>query len=122
MLQLFVLAEADGKINKYRTTRIAGRLRSGVGFQHKSTMIHNLTNDVVGWNLANQHYQGHRLGNLQAGDSSAKLMKLVDKWFYGEDLPGTDKFSRYEHDYGSLICKWPILRRYLRKERRATAT
>ena len=84
-------------------------------------MCRDLTNDVVGWNLANQHYQGHWLGNLQAGDSSAKLKKLVDKWFYGEDLPGTDNFSRYAPITGRLFeMAHPTA--ISRKERRATAT
>ncbi len=106
MLQLFVLAEADGKISATERQDLLAVCDPASGF-NMSADVRDLTNDVVGWNLANQHYQGHRLGNLQAGDSSAKLKKLVDKWFYGEDLPGTDNFSRYAPITGRLFVNGP---------------
>ena len=46
-----------------------------------------LASDVVLGNAANQFYAGASLGNLQAGDSAAKLDKLVGKWFLGADHP-----------------------------------
>lgn len=70
-------------------------------------MWRDLAHDVVGSNPANRHYQGKTLGNLKAGNSSAKLEKLVDKWFYGDDLPTTDKFSHYELISGSLFEDGP---------------
>jgi hypothetical protein len=51
---------------------------------------------VVRGNPANLHFQGQVLGNLRAGNSAAKLEKLVDKWFYGDDLPAIDRNSHYE--------------------------
>jgi hypothetical protein len=50
------------------------------------TYLTDLTRDVVLGNAANAHYQGTTLGNLTAG-SSAKLDKLVNKWFLGADHP-----------------------------------
>ena len=51
-----------------------------------------LANDVVWGNPANANYQGQPLGNLadQASDAGEAtcLTDLVDKWFYGTDLPG----------------------------------
>ena len=46
-----------------------------------------LAGDVVNGNPANAHYQGAPLGNLAAGSSAAQLDDLIDKWFYGTDLP-----------------------------------
>jgi hypothetical protein len=47
--------------------------------------IRVLSNKVVGSNFANARYQGQSLGNLAANDGSAKMDKLVRKWFYGSD-------------------------------------
>ena len=52
-----------------------------------------LANDVVNGNAANAHYLGQTLGNLAAGSSNAQLEKLIDKWFYGTDLPATGGYS-----------------------------
>ncbi len=50
-----------------------------------------LASDVVNGNPANANYQGQPLGNLadQGGDQlrATALDDLVDKWFYGTDLP-----------------------------------
>jgi hypothetical protein len=49
--------------------------------------VQQLAMDVVYANPANAHYLGGALGNLMAGAGSAKLEKLVDKWFLGTDHP-----------------------------------
>ena len=49
-----------------------------------------LAGDVVIGNAANAKYQGQALGNLAAGSSAAKLYDLIEKWFYGADLPAVD--------------------------------
>jgi hypothetical protein len=46
-----------------------------------------LAGDVINGNPANATYLGLSLGNLVVGSSGAKLDKLIDKWFYGTDLP-----------------------------------
>ncbi len=46
-----------------------------------------LASNVVNTNAANAMYQGAAAGNLAAGSTNALLTKLVDKWFYGTDLP-----------------------------------
>ena len=50
-----------------------------------------LASDVVNGNPANANYQGQPLGNLadQASDRRwpRPCSDLVDKWFYGTDLP-----------------------------------
>jgi hypothetical protein len=46
-----------------------------------------LASDVVNGNTANAHYQNSTLGNLAVGSSNTQLTKLINKWFYGTDLP-----------------------------------
>ena len=61
-----------------------------------------LANDVVNGNAANAHYLGQPLGNLAAGSSNAKLEDLIDKWFYGTDLPATGGYSYDTGTAGAL--------------------
>jgi hypothetical protein len=53
-----------------------------------------LASDVVNGNAANAHYQGQPLGNLAQQTTpqamATTLTLLVDKWFYGTDLPAID--------------------------------
>jgi hypothetical protein len=52
--------------------------------------VADLAGKVVGYNLANEHYQGNDLissGQLAAGDPAGALHELVEKWFKGADLP-----------------------------------
>ena len=55
-----------------------------------------LASDVVNGNQANANYQGQPLGNLAQQTSpqavATALTLLVDKWFYGTDLPAIDPF------------------------------
>ncbi len=67
-----------------------------------------LANDVVNGNAANANYQGAPLGNLAAGSSATQLDHLIDKWFYGTDLPAlTDSSLTYETASGSLFPVTP---------------
>lgn len=50
---------------------------------HVRGLAINLTHD----NLANLRFLGQTLGNLAAGTTLAHLNKLIDKWFFGADLP-----------------------------------
>jgi hypothetical protein len=64
--------------------------------------VSNLLGKVVGDNPANANYQGAPLGDLYAGSSATQLADLVDKWFYGGDLPATDQGTTYVYAQGSL--------------------
>jgi hypothetical protein len=67
-----------------------------------------LASDVVNGNVANKHYQGAALGNLTVGSSAAQLTKLIDKWFYGTDLPTlTSNSFAYAKASGSLFPSIP---------------
>jgi hypothetical protein len=60
-----------------------------------------LAGDVVYGNTANTSYLGTTLGNLAVGSTAAKLGKLIDKWFYGTDLP-TASYSYDTSTAGTL--------------------
>jgi hypothetical protein len=67
-----------------------------------------LAGDVVNGNRANATYLGGSLGNLAAGSSAAQLDKLIDKWFYGTDLPAlTSNSLTYTMASGSLFPTTP---------------
>jgi hypothetical protein len=52
--------------------------------------VRNLASKVVEGNPANWNFQGQFLGQLGPGSSGAQMNSLVEKWFYGSDLPQTD--------------------------------
>ena len=66
-----------------------------------------LASDVVNGNPANANYQGQPLGNLaeQGTDQlrATVLGDLVDKWFYGTDLPAAVVGTTYTAVAGSLF-------------------
>ncbi len=66
-----------------------------------------LASDVVQGNPANANYQGQPLGNLaeQGSDQlrATVLGDLVDKWFYGTDLPAVVVGTTYTAVAGSLF-------------------
>jgi hypothetical protein len=113
--------DADGSINRFDMIDILHKVQSETdGFvntadlkdlrkivQNASTLkmsnyVSVLAGDVVNGNTANAHYRGAALGNLVAGNSNAKLGKLIDKWFYGGDLPETGGYA-YAATSGSLF-------------------
>jgi hypothetical protein len=49
--------------------------------------VRELARDVTHSSPANLRFKGQALGNLTAGSSSDHLNKLIDKWFYGADVP-----------------------------------
>ena len=106
MLGLFAQVENDGRVTAQERNDLIAICNPATGFSMTDD-VRDLASDVVGRNPANRHYQGKALGNLKAGNSSAKLEKLVDKWFYGYDLPTIDKFSQYEQISGSLFEDGP---------------
>jgi hypothetical protein len=86
MLAIFGEVEQDGKVTSNEFTdlkHVVGDTSYFVGVGY----VDVLASDVVNGNAANAHYQGTTLGNLTGGASSSQLVKLVDKWFLGEDHP-----------------------------------
>ncbi len=65
--------------------------------------VYVLASDVVNGNTANAKYLGTTLGNLAAGNANSKLDKLVNKWFYGMDLPTTGGYSYDTATAGTLF-------------------
>ncbi len=70
-----------------------------------------LASDVVQGNPANADYQGQPLGDLadQATDQlrATALGDLVDKWFYGTDLPAVPAGMSYDMTAGPLFVGAP---------------
>ena len=62
-----------------------------------------LAGDIINGNAANASYLGQTLGNLAVGSTAAQLEKLVDKWFYGTDLPATGGYAYDTSTAGSLF-------------------
>jgi hypothetical protein len=106
MLGLFAQVEANGKVTKAELKDLIAICNPHSGFDIPDD-VRDLAGDVIGHNPANSRYQGIRLGNLKPGDSREKLGKLVDKWFYGDDLPAIDSYAKYEEISGSLFVDGP---------------
>jgi hypothetical protein len=106
MLGLFAEVEADGKVTKAALNDLIAICNPTSGFDIPDD-VRDLAHDVVSHNPANRYGEGMKLGNLKAGDSIAKLEKLVDKWFYGDDLPAIDSYAQYEEITGSLFVDGP---------------
>ncbi len=65
--------------------------------------VQNLGTKVVDGNPANANYQGEPLGDLAVGSSPTQVLDLVQKWFYGTDLPTPDSGLTYVLASGSLF-------------------
>jgi hypothetical protein len=52
--------------------------------------VESLAGNVIAANPANAFYQGQSLGNLGVNSSTLQVLDLMQKWFYGTDLPTTD--------------------------------
>ncbi|OWK43661.1 C2 family cysteine protease [Fimbriiglobus ruber] len=88
MIGLFGEAEADGTVTtaEYASLEV---LVDSVAVTMPDD-VRNLAGKVVNGNLADNTFQGQPLGDLGPGSSSDQLNDLVQKWFYGADLPATD--------------------------------
>ena len=113
--------DADGSLDRTDMIQIltsvgAGGTLSAMDFSDLKTILAHagqynmpgyvqvLAGDVVNGNPANANYQGAPLGNLAAGSSAAQLDDLIDKWFYGADLPAlTSSAFTYATVSGSLF-------------------
>jgi len=90
----------DGVVDAKELNDLKNIIQSGNNFGI-AEYVRVLANKVVSGDAANQNYQGQTLGNLQVGSSDIQLEKLIDKWFFGGDRPGTS--YGYRNVNGSLF-------------------
>jgi hypothetical protein len=114
--------DADGSLSRLdmiqilQSVTVGGNALSATDFADLQTIVADaatlhmpgyvqvLAADVVDGNTANANYQGQALGDLAAGSSAAQLNDLVDKWFFGSDLPDPgDSAIVYEPTAGTLF-------------------
>ena len=108
MIQILQSAAVDGAV----TPDALSALETLTTPQNESQLnvpnyVAVLASDVVNGNPANANYQGQPLGNLaeQGGDQlrATALGDLVNKWFYGTDLPAAVMGTTYTAVAGSLF-------------------
>lgn len=86
MISILRVAGEDGSVSGTELADFQYLVSPGGGFVIPD-YVRNLAGDVVNSNQANAKFQGQTLGNLTAGSSSSQLNKLIDKWFFGADVP-----------------------------------
>ncbi|MBL8809057.1 MAG: hypothetical protein JNM43_02670 [Planctomycetaceae bacterium] len=86
MISILRLAGDDGSVSSTELADYQYLVSAGAGFVIPD-YVRNLASDVVNSNAANAKFQGQTLGNLTAGSSSTQLNRLIDKWFFGADVP-----------------------------------
>jgi hypothetical protein len=107
MIQILDAVDADGPLSATDFSDLQAIL------SHAATLnipgyVQVLASDVIDGNPANATYQGQTLGNLAVGSSAAQLTDLIDKWFYGTDLPTLcDSSLVYQQTAGSLFPHTP---------------
>ena len=120
--------DADGSLDRADMIQILQTVAANIGTNGLSAMdfsdlktivadatqydmpnyVEVLASDVVNGNAANAQYQGAALNDLAVRSSAAQLTKLIDKWFYGTDLPAlTSSSLTYETASGSLFPNIP---------------
>jgi hypothetical protein len=124
MLDLFRQAEADGVVSAAELHDLQTLVTNGPALGMPDD-VHYLADKVVNGSPANSTYQPLAtfnfggflqgrfstvaynlvdvapLGNLAAGGSATQLADLVDKWFYGNDLPTNNDFAGSGWDFNS---------------------
>jgi hypothetical protein len=65
--------------------------------------VRNLAAKVIDGNPANANYQDQPLGDLAVGSSPTQVLDLMQKWFYGTDLPASGSSLTYELAGGTLF-------------------
>lgn len=91
MINIFNTVKADNTVTASEYTDLQVLLNNPTGYKMVD-YVANLARKLVFGNVWNATYKGQALGNLQGGSTGDQLAKLVDKWFYGGDLPEV-------HDY-----------------------
>ncbi len=90
MIAIFttVAQESDGTVDSTDLSDLKTILKNSTTLCMANYVL-VLAKDVVNGSTANATYLGTTLGNLAVGSTNAQLTKLVNKWFYGTDLPTT---------------------------------
>jgi hypothetical protein len=84
--------ESDGNVNSTDLSDLRKIVQNASNL-NMPNYVSVLASDVVNGSTANARFQGAALGNLAVGSSNAKLGKLVDKWFYGADVPSWGSYA-----------------------------
>lgn len=102
MLDLYAQVKLDGSVNskEFKDLRKLSATKTGLDMPED---VRVLSSKVLNLSKANAYYRGETLGELRSGDKSAKLDKLVGKWFYGGDLPVAAAGTTYMWVSGSLF-------------------
>ncbi len=107
MIQILTSVGAGGSVSATDFADLKTILADAAQF-NMPNYVQVLSSDVVNGNPANATYQGAALGNLAAGSSKTQLTDLIDKWFYGTDLPTlTSTAFTYTTASGSLFPVTP---------------
>jgi len=107
MIQILTSVGAGGTVSATDFSDLKTILTDAAQYNMPS-YVQVLAGDVINGNVANAHYQGTLLGNMAAGGSTTQLDDLVDKWFFGTDLPAlTDSSLTYMKASGSLFPVTP---------------
>ena len=107
MIQILTSVGASGRVSATDLSDLKTILANAARY-NMPNYVQVLAADVVDGNLANADYQGAPLGNLVAGSSAAQLDDLIDKWFFGTDLPAlTNNSLTYATASGSLFPTTP---------------
>ena len=123
--QLIKGLDADGSLSRSDMIQIlqsvdAKGVLSAADFSDLKTMLSEATalgipgyvqalaGDIINGSPANATYLGQAMGNLAVGSSAIQLTDLIDKWFYGTDLPTLcDSSLVYKATAGSLFPHTP---------------
>ena len=104
MLRILNTVDAAGPVTANELSSLQTILNSATALSIPDS-VRVLADKVVFGDPANSQYQGAALGNLSVGATPVQLNKLIDKWFYGTDLPslsGTGPYT-YALAQGSLF-------------------
>lgn len=115
--------DRDGSLNRNDVITVFGEIVgsgnvTGAEFQDCQTLVQDwavlgmpnyvavLASKVVYPDIANTLYQGASLGNLQVGSTPNQLALLVNKWFYGTDLPYAETPALNGHGAFNINYQW----------------
>ena len=106
MIHLLQESRDDNKVTEIELKDLKDIVKNSV----MPNYVRVLASDIVFGNLANNKYRGQPLGDLQVNSPADKMTKLIDKWFYGGDLPNTEykgKVYPYAEFKGNLFVNGP---------------
>lgn len=93
--------EGDGVVDSTDMSDLQTILSSSTTLNITSYVL-ALADYVVYGCTANTYYLGETLGNLAVGSTAEHLENLIDKWFYGTDLPDAGDYSYDTTTAGTL--------------------